>query len=181
MNNQLKLQEEFQALGGQTIGKLGYVPTVEERKLRLKLALEELCELAEAYGMINYFMGLMDEKATEDSNIDFDSFNYNAIEALDATIDIAVINNGTIITNGHQEIFDKGYELVDANNKTKFMTTIEQAQKTVDKLTETGKEDLTIDEVKLGSFNWYVVKNSSGKILKPYDYEPVDLTQLFNA
>lgn len=181
MNEQLNLQVEFQTLGGQRVGILGYVPTVEERKLRLKLALEELTELAEAYGMVNYFANLCCELDNQiilqDSE---DNFNYNAVQALDATVDIAVINNGTIITNGHQEIFDEAYNLIDKNNKTKFHLSFENAKDTVDALTETGLEGFNIEEIKYNHFTFYVVLNSFGKIVKPIDFEPVNLKPLFN-
>lgn len=177
MNRHLELQKEFQQLGNQTVGDINYIPSVEERKLRLKLALEELSELAEAFGLTNYFTTLiyLEKRRIEEKFPHPDSEIYNQKEVLDALIDIEVINNGTIITCGFQDIFDENYEIVDTNNKTKFHTSFDEATKTVDKLTETGNENLTISEIVVNNKKYFTVKNSDGKILKPYNYEKVNL------
>ena len=135
MNKQLELQLDFQKLTGQKDFSLNRTPTVEERKLRLQLALEELCELADAYGLKHMFnQFLYDCFETEvyknrgKSRIDTEI--YNETEALDAVIDIAVINNGTIICQGQHTIFDKEYVNIDTNNKTKFHKTNAEALQT---------------------------------------------------
>lgn len=182
MNNQLEKQVIFQTLGNQAVSEIGYTPTVEERITRLKLALEELTELAaDGYGLAHTFSEMLAIKII-DINKNYkgeDTEIYNATQALDATVDIAVINNGTIITNGHQHIFDDAYDLVDANNKTKFHTSIEEAEKTQDFYLGNGVNTV-IETVKFNSINFYVCKDDSGKVRKPYNYESVDLSKLIN-
>ena len=71
------------------------------------------------------------------------------VEILDSLVDQAYILFGTINAHGLQDHFIKAFELVHDNNMTK--------------LDENGK----------------VVKNSAGKVIKPSNYVPVDLRQLF--
>lgn len=175
MNIHLELQKQFQALAGQPeVGKLNRIPSVEERKLRLKLALEELAELAEAYGLISYWSELLTDEVAD---YDFDLKNteeYNEIEVLDALIDIEVINNGSIITSGLQDVFDKNYHLVDTNNKTKFHTHVMNMMQTVNYYENLGIRT-TIENIGFEGKAYYVIKNEAGKVLKPYNYEKVKL------
>lgn len=75
--------------------------------------------------------------------------NGDPVETLDAIIDIHYIANGTAQEAGVVHLLPEGWDLVHSNNMTK--------------LDESGK----------------VVKNESGKIIKPANYKPVDLTELF--
>lgn len=175
MNKHLILQEQFQKLAGQTKFGLGQVPDVETRKLRLKLALEELCELAEAFGLIQSFDEMLQSKIHDgyDKNV-IDTNEYNPTEALDAMIDSAIINYGSVITCGFEEIFDREYENVDTNNKTKFHTDYDEAVKTQSYYSVNNVYS-DIQEIKLNDVSFYVIKNKYGKVLKPYNYEPVKL------
>lgn len=177
MNKHLELQKEFQELAGQTQFGMNEIPDIETRKLRLKLALEELCELAEAFGMLGTFSDIMRDKIGTIEASCFDKFEYNQIEALDAMLDIEVINCGTIITCGFEEIFDREYENVDTNNKTKFHTSYGEIIKTENYYYQQGYK---LDEIKSylilhNNKEYYVVKNQYGKVLKPYNYKPVKL------
>lgn len=181
MNTHLKLQTEFQQLTGQTIKDKIYIPTVEERKSRLQLALEELTELADAFGLEETFYDLMQDKQDEIvkayklNNSQFvDSEIYNQTEVLDALLDIEIINNGTIITCGLQKVFDINYEIVDANNKTKFHHEYLEALKTQKFYTDKNIKT-EIKEVHIEHLSFYVVKNEYGKVLKPYNYTKVKL------
>ena len=75
--------------------------------------------------------------------------NGDPVETLDAIIDIHYIANGTAQETGVVHLLPEAWDLVHANNMTK--------------LDENGK----------------VVKNEAGKIIKPANYKPVDLTELF--
>ena len=175
MNKQLELQKQFQLLAGQTRFGINETPDIETRVLRLKLALEELCELGEAFGLEDTFSSLLQSKIKDGyDKIVIDTHAYNRKEALDAMIDIAVINNGTIITCGFEEIFDREYENVDTNNKTKFHTDIDEALRTQDYYIY-GHVKTTIEKVIVNNVIFYVVKNIAGKVLKPYNYEQVEL------
>lgn len=76
--------------------------------------------------------------------------NRNHVEALDALTDVDYIAKGTAQEVGILDYLEDGWNLVHANNMTK--------------LDENGK----------------VVKNEYGKIIKPSNYQPVDLTILFD-
>lgn len=76
--------------------------------------------------------------------------NRNYVEALDALTDVDYIAKGTAQEVGILDYLEDGWNLVHANNMTK--------------LDENGK----------------VVKNEYGKIIKPSNYQPVDLTILFD-
>jgi hypothetical protein len=183
MNNQLKAQLEFQIKANQSEIKLKRKPLLNERIQRFNLTLEENCELGEAYGIEVTMIKLLEEKVKslkaklkgihpiQDSEV------YDERAALDATIDIAVINNGSIICNGHHTIFDREYENVSNNNLTKFTRYPLEAQETIDFHTKNGKEHLEIDEVIYENEQWYSVKDlgNFGKILKPKNYESVEL------
>ena len=75
--------------------------------------------------------------------------NRDPVETLDAIIDIHYIANGTAQEAGVVHLLPEGWDLVHSNNMTK--------------LDEDGN----------------VVKNEFGKIIKPANYKPVDLTELF--
>ena len=72
----------------------------------------------------------------------------NKVEILDALIDQAYVLFGTINAHGMQKEFIEGFRLVHKNNMTKVQ--------------ENGK----------------VLKDASGKVLKPQEYQKVDLRQL---
>lgn len=76
--------------------------------------------------------------------------NRDPVETIDAVIDIHYIANGTAQEAGVVHLLEDAWNLVHSNNMTK--------------LDENGK----------------VVKNEVGKVIKPANYKPVDLTKLFN-
>lgn len=182
MNKQLELQLKFQLLAGQNKFGIDEIPDIETRELRLKLALEELCELAEAFGLSKTFGAIMQSKIKDTfiTNETYDTNEYNQVEVFDALIDIAVINNGTIITCGFEDIFDREYKNVDTNNKTKFHEDYWEAVET-QKYYKNHDIFTTIVKIVNNDFWYYVVKNEYGKVLKPYNYEPVKLNLNKNA
>ena len=76
------------------------------------------------------------------------SIQDNKVEILDALVDIAYVLFGTINAHGMQKEFVEGFRLVNENNMTKVQ--------------ENGK----------------VLKDASGKVLKPQGYKKVDLSNL---
>jgi predicted HAD superfamily Cof-like phosphohydrolase len=72
----------------------------------------------------------------------------NKVEILDALVDIAYVLFGTINAHGMQKEFVDGFRIVHENNMTKVQ--------------ENGK----------------VLKDASGKVLKPQGYKKVDLSNL---
>lgn len=172
MNKHLELQKEFQVLADQSSN---VIPDIETRKLRLELALEELCELAEAFGLYETFSFILYKKLNKLEYLEKkDTEIYNAIEVLDALIDIEVINNGSIISCEFEEIFDREYENVDTNNKTKFHTDYWEADETKKYYISKGIQ-VDIHKIIINDYWYYVIKNEYGKVLKPYNYESVKL------
>jgi predicted HAD superfamily Cof-like phosphohydrolase len=178
--DRLKQQEEFQKLAGQEIPEDFEVPSIHVRKRRLNLALEELIELSEAYGLPNYFANrtnLVMQKLV-DKHIEGDTEEYDKVEAFDAVLDIAVINNGTIIDTGFKNIFDAGYDLVHENNMAKGHGSFEEAELTANKYRSEGVP-CSIKKVKT-SFGvlFSVVREEDDKLLKPKDFINVNLKEL---
>lgn len=151
MNNYLKKVKEFMELGGQDIHNFPTLSTDSIQGLRLNLINEELKELRQAL------------------------MSNDIIETLDALIDLQYVLSGAILAFGMQDIFDREFENVDTNNKTKFHTSFEEACKTVDFYTNNGQEDFTIKEVIVNDTKYFVVCHPNGKIQKPYNYEKVIL------
>lgn len=173
MNTHLKLQTRFQQLTGQEIKDINYKMPVIERTLRLKLALEELCELSEAFGLENTFSDMCFDSMYKNIKKE-DTYIFNQTEVLDALIDIEVINNGTIIACGLETIFDENYKIVDTNNKTKFHKTYLEAV-TTQKFYSAQDIKVRIQKIELDNFIFYAIKNELGKTLKPHNYEKVIL------
>ena len=189
MNFNIASQVEFQKTFNQTVGELNSTPTPEDRLLRLNLALEELSELAEAFGLKKSFISMMENKT-----VDFiqssegkvtDTLDYDKVEALDAVVDIEVINNGTIVTCGFHNkkdkdvksndlsIYDKSYIEVNHSNMSKACDTFDDAAKTVD-FYKKNDIDTEIEESSTGKF---LVKRLDGKVLKNIYYRKANVRQ----
>lgn len=172
INYHLQLQKKFQTLAGQFQEK---IPSIEVRILRLKLALEELNELAHAYGLVSSFNNI--QKLKSEENQEDDTYIYNELAALDAVVDIAVINNGTIITQCHENIFDNAYIDVTENNLLKFKKNEEEARAEFIQRSNIHKEDIKLCINIYNNEIYYSLKNNAGKILKYKDHPKVDLSQ----
>jgi len=182
MNTQLSNLVDFQKMVGQKDFNRR-IPTIEERKIRLRLKLEELTELAHAYGLLESFSSMLktqiedveDYIAPMDELVDTEI--YNEVEVLDALIDIQYLTLGSIVTSGLQEIADKSFDLVHENNMTKAHYEIGEADRTVDYYQSQGR-GVDTELIEIGGRKIAVVKDSFGKILKPYNFKAVDLKQL---
>lgn len=166
MNKHLELQKEFQEIFLCPVLNFGEIPTIERRKLRLALALEELTELAEAFGLEITFINLLNKQSDDLSKkYNKDSERFSALDTIDALTDIEVINNGTILECGMQDIFENAYIAVDESNKSKALDTEQQAQDVIDNYIFEGKETEY-----LYSNGKYLVRFKTGKIAKPIGY-----------
>lgn len=184
MNNNLKLQEEFQYLQG-GIGERNSIPDTKTRKLRLKLALEELGELAEALGMEASFIELKETQShktmmkfmNKGETEVIDTEIYNPKEVADAGVDIEIINNGNIISFGQHYTHNENYINTHLKNMEKFPITKEIAEKILDDLTtENSEEAFTMHEVKdLSGEVRYKILDSSGKVRKSIYFEPAEM------
>lgn len=82
----------------------------------------------------------------------------NLVEILDALVDIEYILKGTIVSHGLQNVFHEAFERVHQNNMSKLVD---------------GKP--LINEV---GAEHYDPTKPIGKVLKPKEYKPVDLSDL---
>ena len=87
-------------------------------RLRMKLLLEEIVELAQASGMKQDMkMVLNNAMAQLDATSEIP---YNKVKVLDALVDIQVIHCGTILTYGMHKVMDKAWREVYKSNKSKL-------------------------------------------------------------
>lgn len=168
--NTLKLHEQFQTIVGQPILNKGEIIPEDRRKLRLNLAFEELTELAEAFGCLKYFKSLCNQLIHTPYNESTDVYNHT--EVLDALVDIEVINNGTILETGFKDDFYGAYKQTHDNNMSKSHETIEELQESQLHHQSKGLTNMSYKEVN-GRF---VLYNDKGKVIKPKNYIPNDLS-----
>lgn len=168
--NTLKEHEQFQTIVGQPILNKGEIIPEDRRKLRLNLAFEELTELAEAFGCLKYFKSLCNQLLYEPYNELTDV--YNETEVLDALVDIEVINNGTILETGFKDCFYDAYKQTHDNNMSKSHETIEDCLDSIEYHETKGLINMSYKEIN-GRF---VLYNDKGKVIKPKNYVPNDLS-----
>lgn len=176
MSDKLEKLETFQALAGQLNLDFGRIPTVAERKIRLKLALEELSELAEAFGLKASFIQLLLQNVTNFSG-SLDTEEYNELEALDALLDVEYINQGTVVTCGFQKIFDREFDKVHENNMTKFPTDFDIALHSSEMYNIKDQVEVHLDKREIdGTIHYRIIRYPDGKVMKPLNYQKVKLS-----
>ncbi len=186
MNNKIKQVELFQKTFGDIVAELGEIPSVEKRKLRLKLIFEELSELAEAYGleetMCDICEGYVTSSWTEfNGNLPFitngpiDTETFNPEEALDATCDLLVVTYGAACINGHSFIIDEAFDETMRSNMSKICNTLDEAQASVAKY---HKEGVDTEPVKTGENQWTIYNKVTRKILKGINFFKPDYKTL---
>jgi predicted HAD superfamily Cof-like phosphohydrolase len=107
--------EKFMVACGQTVSPKPEMPTLEIRKLRLKLIAEELTELADAYG-VELFICKNDEYRIEITETETD---LSLVESIDADIDLLYVVLGDIVCKGiNPEPF---WDEVQRSNMSKFI------------------------------------------------------------
>jgi len=175
----IKQVELFQKTFGDIVANLGEIPSVEKRRLRLKLIFEELSELAEAYGLENTFGSICIEyvkQAVVDSRIE-NTLEYNPTEALDAVCDLLVVTYGAACINGHNTIIDKAFDETMRSNMSKICNTLDEAHASVAKY---HKEGIDTEPVKTGENQWTIYNKITRKILKGVNFFKPDYKKLLN-
>jgi len=175
----IKQVELFQKTFGDIVANLGEIPSVEKRRLRLKLIFEELSELAEAYGLENTFGSICIEyvkQAVVDSRIE-NTLEYNPTEALDAVCDLLVVTYGAACINGHSTIIDKAFDETMRSNMSKICNTLDEAHASVAKY---HKEGIDTEPVKTGENQWTIYNKITRKILKGVNFFKPDYKKLLN-
>jgi hypothetical protein len=163
-------RDTMAAMGQPTPDKVTYAPEVQEQ--RLALILEELSELAVAYGRPRQFAEmLLIKSASMLEQHKTDTGKTDIVEVLDALGDLRVVCDGTVVSHGLHECFEDAMDEIKRSNDTKKVPTKERARHEVALRTmngETGIYDKAVG-------NHYVLYNKQGKYLKPSFYSPANL------
>lgn len=184
MNRNIEKQVEFHAIFDQPILTLEEDITPERAKLRLNLAIEELKELATAFGLQKSFYDILhstsdkvvQEWIGEHNTLDvLDTNKLNKPEILDALVDIEVINNGTVLECGMSGVFNNAYMDIHSSNMSKACVTEKEAIDTLDAYKEKGVEAYYKDN----GFRFMVYRQFDNKVLKSVNYKPFDSTKYF--
>lgn len=110
---------KFMELAGQTVRTKPTIPTLEERKLRAKLILEEALETVEALGFSVDFAPDVETETISIEHLQFvGDVEPNLVEIADGCADISVVTVGTMISCGFPDI--ELLRMVDDNNLGKF-------------------------------------------------------------
>lgn len=183
INEQLELVSEFHTLFEQPILNKEDEISVERRKLRLALLLEELSELAEAYGLDSTFNEMLDGQVyrklllSENPNNVYilkDTNILNKKEVLDATGDLAYILAGTILENGQQNEFDEAFEDIHKSNISKLCRDKEEVDLTIE---DYKSKNIEVFSKALSNGYIGIYRKLDNKILKSINYIPVDLNK----
>jgi hypothetical protein len=172
---------EFQKYGGHTVKNVGdnYVPTVEERKLRLKLIFEELSELADAYGMKKTFADMCQNHADNHFEVIIgfnDTLEFNKVESLDALCDLSVVVNGSYCTSGFTDIAQEAYDETMRSNLSKFCYSLEEAQIAIKGRDDWEYSVKTID----GKTVYAFIRKEDNKIMKGPNFFKPDYSKLLS-
>lgn len=168
MSNLEKVQE-FHLAFQQSISS-NVEPTKENKLLRLRLAFEELCELAEALGVTDSFYSIIHE-ISEESLSQEDTDVINKVEVLDALCDIEYINNGTIVAFGLEKVYSEAFTEVHQSNMSKLCVSIEEALETKENYKKQGISTI-VEPMTNGYFA--VKRESDNKVLKSINYKPFE-------
>lgn len=166
---------EFQKAGGHTVAYStdNHIPSIEDRKLRLKLIFEELSELADAYGMKDTFAKICNFYSNANS-YKINTNTFNKVEALDALCDLSVVVNGGFCISGFTDIAQEAYDETMRSNMSKFCYSLDEALATV-----AGKDDWTYKVTNINGRDVYVfLRKSDGKILKGSQFFKPDYSKL---
>jgi predicted HAD superfamily Cof-like phosphohydrolase len=175
MNKNLKMVEDFH-LNFQNPVYTDMDDIPKERKLlRLKLAFEELCELAQALGVTDSFYHITVSIA-EESLPEVDTNIVNKAEVLDALCDIEYINNGSIKEFGLENIYDTAFLAVHQSNMTKLCKDEIEAAQTVLNYEKQGIDTYFESN---GKGKFIVKRKSDDKILKNINYTPFNASEIF--
>lgn len=177
MNKSLEQVKQFHETFNHPVGEIGKEP-LAVRQLRIKLLFEELQELAEASDCMGTFRDLcipVEKHYTDVIGEPIpDGDDVNIVEELDALADIQYVLNGKILTAGLHNCFDENFDLVHANNMNKLHRDWEHAEETVDKGRLNNIELFKL-QVEVDGYLLVKVFNNAGKIIKPHDFEKVQL------
>lgn len=165
----------FQRIFGDEVNELGTIPSVDKRKLRIDLLLEEVGELAiDGYGLAGYFALKCKEKydkslvrkkiefGFEDVDVPEDTLIFNPEESLDAESDILVVAYGATCISGHSSIINEAFDETMRSNMSKSCDTLDEAHYSVAEYHKEGRETYP----KLVEGKYVIYDSTTNKILK---------------
>jgi predicted HAD superfamily Cof-like phosphohydrolase len=180
----------FQRVFGDEVNELGSIPSVDKRKLRIDLLLEEVGELAiDGYGLAGYFAlkcketydkSLVKTKLQfgfEDIDVPEDTLIFNPEEVLDAICDLLVVTYGGACINGHSSIINGAFDETMRSNMSKSCKTLDQALYTIAQYHKEGRD--TYYKVVDGLYIIY--DSTTNKILKNKDEKEGFFTPDYNS
>jgi predicted HAD superfamily Cof-like phosphohydrolase len=181
MNEQKRISDWLLLAGKESSNKPTF-PEDNKFQLALSLILEELFEAAESGSDEQYRNFLLSVKRYLDNKI----MNYkkrereegDLIELRDACADLRVVMGNLIHFAGINEQYEKDFNDVMDSNFSKFCTSQDEADKTVEAYangTHPNKngEKIKCYHVKVGDY-WIVKRVEDGKILKSINFKEVD-------
>lgn len=172
MNNSIESVKEFHRVFSQPIKETIGVPSKERAILRVRLIFEELMELAEASGVgAEFNLLLIKSMKLNDSSFSKES---NNAEALDALVDLQYVLDGTILEYGMDKVFEQAHNNVHASNMTKFCTTKEELQLSLDHFKE---KDIQVYTRETNGV-YFIYKAEDSKLLKPLNYVSADMEKI---
>jgi len=176
MEKTIEAVKEFHTVFGHPILPIKEEIKPERAILRLCLLLEELYELASAYGLKSYFIGMCNTIASKDSGVVPDR-----VAQLDALVDLQYVLNGAVLESGFAEVWDEANAEVHRSNMSKTLSYEELAiiEKNIYNHFVVEEEyQVNVKEIK-GRF--ILSRNIDGKIIKPSTYSLPDLKSILNT
>lgn len=185
-HEQQQVKNWMQKFGQETPEK-PCIPSLEIRKLRAKLILEEALETVAALGFVTD-----DGHLVEDLLSVADEQEPNLVEIADGCEDLKVVTEGTLIACGLVKAGNQDDSHDPHTNEDPLFTEVMRSN---NNKMWSGEEliadqaarcsTLKFSEHAKGTFevatNKYVVKDSSGKVIKSPSYSPANLTPIIEA
>ena len=184
MTDSITQTRKFMLAAGQACPDKPIQPYEDEHeamlKLRLGLCLEELYELAQAFGLEGTFQLMLEKRVPEvmcrEENGVFydyaeDTHTYDTIAVLDALADMRVVADGTVLACGLAGAFPAALDEVHRSNMSKFPSNKQEAEATVAFYANGG----VIAEWYKEDDKLIVRRVNDNKILKSIGYSPANL------
>ncbi|UYZ60160.1 nucleoside triphosphate pyrophosphohydrolase family protein [Hymenobacter latericus] len=182
---------EFMRAGLQPIRTEQGQPSIEERKINVRLILEELNELArDGYGIETSFKFMLfkliadDLYVNKDGNIvcggPGDTEQYNPVATLDALCDLRVVCDGPVLSSGLQGVFPAAMREVHVTNMNKFVNEA-TAQASCQYYLSAKDTPAFYDHAGDGSGNFVIKNAQTNKVLKPIGWQEPNLGQFIDG
>lgn len=175
-NSQIRTEIFHRLMTLPATDKLDLSPSVSQRELRLRLLLEEVHELAAAMG---FCIGVrVKDEMVPATVMHVEGSRYDIVEAYDAICDIDVINNGTAVALGF--VIEPGAHEVYCSNLTKLD---ENGQPIVNGVSPGYRNKEAMEDYDGSDYyeTGYDPTKPVGKLLKPANYKPANLTAILYA